>query len=336
MDYKWERRTRPHLLWVSPHKTVTSRKPEGETVIRQPQPGRSEKSQQNTSHNDSTIFPKSSKRTEKVLQDQVTTKANIKALMLLIISRREAIKNLEEHCNKLQERNLQIARSIMDTERNSLSMNKELLDQQAKMRRSMIALKRWDDSQIRSVKAELTDAKKTSQTSLKGLQEHLDMVQAEVVEAQKQLHILKTYKDMEFPVKALQIADMERQLESLKEMQQNEQEDVNLLFEKEMVKLERCQQQREQKVRSTAVEKHACHIPPIVKLMATQNHRMREEINMHRKEISEVEQKNKELMKSIRELRLSRPNLRREIFPDVFLKSEKCTPDMDVHLSIPP
>nr|XP_055040224.1 uncharacterized protein C20orf96 homolog isoform X2 [Misgurnus anguillicaudatus] len=302
MDYKWERRTRPHLLWVSPHKTVTSRKPEGETVIRQPQPGRSEKSQQNTSHNDSTIFPKSSKRTEKVLQDQVTTKANIKALMLLIISRREAIKNLEEHCNKLQERNLQIARSIMDTERNSLSMNKELLDQQAKMRRSMIALKRWDDSQIRSVKAELTDAKKTSQTSLKGLQEHLDMVQAEVVEAQKQLHILKTYKDMEFPVKALQIADMERQLESLKEMQQ----------------------------------KHACHIPPIVKLMATQNHRMREEINMHRKEISEVEQKNKELMKSIRELRLSRPNLRREIFPDVFLKSEKCTPDMDVHLSIPP
>lgn len=37
----------------------------------------------------------------------------------------------------------------------------------------------------------------------------------------------------------------------------------------------------------------------------------------------ELEQKNEELMKSIKELQLSRPNIRKEIFPDVFLKSDK-------------
>lgn len=43
---------------------------------------------------------------------------------------------------------------------------------------------------------------------------------AKVMAAQKQLHILKTYKDMEFPVKALQIVDMKKQLERLKDGQQ--------------------------------------------------------------------------------------------------------------------
>lgn len=52
-----------------------------------------------------------------------------------------------------------------------------------------------------------------------GLQKQLDMVKAEVVKAQKELRFLKTYKDMEFPVKALQIADMKSKLDRMKEMQ---------------------------------------------------------------------------------------------------------------------
>lgn len=44
---------------------------------------------------------------------------------------------------------------------------------------------------------------------------------------------------------------------------------------------------------------------------------------MYFKLIMELEQKNEELMKSIQELQLSRPNIRTEIFPDVFLKSDK-------------
>ncbi|XP_057218593.1 uncharacterized protein C20orf96 homolog isoform X2 [Triplophysa rosa] len=336
VDYsKWQRTTEPHLLWAAPHKTLLPQQNNKETfVTRQHQTGISAKPQQSTTHNDSTTFPKFTKRTEKRMQDQVTTTKNIKKLMLLIMSRREAIKDLEEHCEQLQEMNLQVARSIVDTDRNSLSRDKDLLNQQEQMRRSMAGLKRWSDSQITSIKAELTDANETSQTQLSGLQEQLDMVKAKVMAAQKQLHSLKTYKDMKFPVKALQIADMERQLKRLRDVQQNEKEDVSVVFEKEMVNLKRRRQQKEQGVLSAFVE-HACYVPPVVKLISSQNHRMREEIHMHRQEIIQLEQRNKELMKSIRELQLSRPNIRREIFPDVFLKSDKCTPDMDVHLSVP-
>ncbi|XP_073682429.1 uncharacterized protein C20orf96 homolog [Garra rufa] len=263
-------------------------------------------------------------------------KYNIKELMLLIKSRKEAIKDLEGLCQQLQERNLQMARSIMDTDRSSFARANELLIQTEQKRRSAVTLKQWNDRLIKSAKAELTDIKEESQTRLNGLQKQLDLLKAKVVKAQTELRSLKAYKDMEFPVKALQIADVERKLERLKEMQQKEKEDLNLLFKKEMDNLERRQCQREQEVLSAVVETHASHIPPIVKLMASENDIMREKIHNQRKMVMEMERRNEELRKSIQELQLSRPkNIRREIFPDVFLKSDKCTPDMDVHLNIP-
>ncbi|XP_051769349.1 uncharacterized protein C20orf96 homolog isoform X2 [Ctenopharyngodon idella] len=333
VDYsEWERNARPKPLLH--HKAVISSNKGG---IRPSPTGKSGTSQ-NTVQNDFTTLPKLSTRrtTKKVEQDQITSKRedNIKTL-LLITSRKEAIKDLEEHCEKLQERNLQMARSIMDTERSSVSRAKELLIQSEQMRRSVVGLKKMDASLIKSAKAELTDTEEVSQTHLSGLQKQLDMMKAEVVKARKELRSLKTYKDMELPVKVLQIADMKRKLDRLKEMQQEEQEDVIQLFEKEMVSLERCQHKRKQEVLSAIVAKHESHVSPVVKHVASQNCTMREEINMHRKAIMELEQKNEELMKSIQELQLSRPNIRREIFPDVFLKSDKCTPDMDVHLDIP-
>ncbi len=57
----------------------------------------------------------------------------------------------------------------------------------------------------------------------------MDLLKAKVVGAQKELRRLKTFKDMEFPVKALQIADIERKLDRLKEMQQVKYEQDLLL-----------------------------------------------------------------------------------------------------------
>nr|XP_691039.2 uncharacterized protein C20orf96 homolog [Danio rerio] len=333
VDYrKWERSTSSkHLLWTAPiHKSDISSNKAGKRSSPTLKPGKS----LNTVHNDFSTLPKllTRRKTESVEQEK---KDCIKTLMLLIRSRKEAIKDLEEHCEQLQERNLQVARSIVDTDRNSVSKANERLVQSQQMRRSMTALKRWDDSLIKSAKADLIATEEASHTHLSGLQKQLDVVKAEVLKAQKELRFLKTYRDMEFPVKVLQIADMERKLDQLKKLQQNEQEDVTLLFKKEMESLERCQKQREQEVLSAIAEKHVSHIPPIVKLMTSQNYKMKEQISLHRKVIMELELKKEDITKSIQELQLSRPNIKRKIFPDVFLKSDKCTPDMDVHLNIP-
>ncbi|XP_043108579.1 uncharacterized protein C20orf96 homolog [Puntigrus tetrazona] len=339
MDYrKWERNTRPKpLLWAIPHQKAVVSSIKGE--IRSFPTGKSGKSRSYV-RNEFTTLPKfPTRRTaEKVEEDQISSKRkyDIKELTLLIKSRKEAIKDLEELCEQLQERNLQMATSIVDTERSSFTRTNELLIQTEQKKRSTVALKRWNDGLIKSAKAEMRDKKDATQTHLSGLRKQLDLLKAKVVEAQKELRKLRTYKDMEFPIKALQIADMERKLDRLKEMQQKEKEDLNLFFKKEMFNLERRRCQREQEVLSAVVEKHASQIPPIVKLMASQNDSIREAIHKKKKFVLEMEQKNEELRKSIQELQLLRPkNIRREIFPSVFLKSDKCTPDMDVHLNIP-
>uniref|UniRef100_A0A8C0YHC8 Si:dkey-76p14.2 n=2 Tax=Cyprinus carpio TaxID=7962 RepID=A0A8C0YHC8_CYPCA len=306
-DYrKWEQNTRAKpLLWATPHHKTGISSNTGE--IRPSQTGKSGIS----------VFMNSF-----VISDQVTskTKYNIKELMMCTI-KKETIKDLEELCEQLQERNLQMARSIMDTDRSSFARTNELLIQTEQKRRSTVALKRWKESLVKSAKTELRDIKEASQTHLSGyLQNQLDLLKVKVVEAQKELRRLKTYKDMEFPVKGLQIADMERKLDRLKEMEQKEQKELNLFFKKEMVNLERRQCEKEQVLSA----KHASHFPSIVKLMASQNDTMREEIHKQKRLVMEMERKNEELRKCIRELQLSRPkNLRREIFPDVFLKSDK-------------
>uniref|UniRef100_A0A672QNK5 Si:dkey-76p14.2 n=1 Tax=Sinocyclocheilus grahami TaxID=75366 RepID=A0A672QNK5_SINGR len=293
-DYsKWKRSTRSNpLLWATSHHKAVISSNKGET---RPSP---------TGKSGINMAKLGSK------YSNASTVVRYVCLYLLIKSRKEAIKDLEELCEQLQERNLQTARSIMDTDRSSFARANKLLIQTAQKMVSYVFSSHCTQRALNSnILFELC------------LQKQLDLLKAKVVEAQKELRSLKTYKDMEFPVKALQSADMERKLDRLKDMHQKEREDLNLLFKKEMVNLERRQHQREQEVLSA---KHASHIPPIVKLTASQNDTIREEIHQRRKVVMEMERKNEELRKSIQELQLSRPkNIRREIFPDVFMKSDK-------------
>lgn len=46
------------------------------------------------------------------------------------------------------------------------------------------------------------------------------MIHAKLADAQAELHILKTYKDKEYPVKVLMITDIKREIAKLEETQQ--------------------------------------------------------------------------------------------------------------------
>ena len=59
-----------------------------------------------------------------------------------------------------------------------------------------------------------------------GLQNQLTGVKSKLLRAQAELHTLKTYKDKEYPVKALLIADMKREIIKLKDAQQVSMETV--------------------------------------------------------------------------------------------------------------
>ncbi|XP_036415953.1 uncharacterized protein C20orf96 homolog [Colossoma macropomum] len=358
VDYsKWERSNRTNgskttepkpVHWSSLHpdhkgakashgpNTASDRETNGSpNAIKQTQPEKSESSRGNT-EDSSAASARLSRRikSDKREQDLTQINDNVKKMQIVMKLQRRSVEDLEKHCEVLQETNQQVARNIEDTDRRAISIAREFLIQHEKLGNSLTAFNRWSNWQNRQAKAELKDAVEEGENHLCGLQAQLKAVKADLVNAQSELHALKTYKDKEYPVKALQIAEMKRDLVMLKDVLQDEYKNVKLLCQTEMARLERHLHQKQQEVLSAVAKKNVSHIPPVVKQMALHNYMMKKEIDRHKKEIMQLEAENRKLLKSIQELQLSRPNISREVFRDVFPKSDKCTPSMDVHLSI--
>ncbi|KAK1800007.1 hypothetical protein P4O66_006508 [Electrophorus voltai] len=220
--------------------------------------------------------------------------------------------------------NQQLARDIEDTDRHSVSSARELLNQHAKqLGRSVPAYNRWSTRQIRQAKDDLRDVVQEAKDQLSGLQVKLQAVMAEVQNAQVELQTLKTYKDQGYPLKALQIADLKRELYKLQMAQEEEHDDLSALCQTEMANLEKQLHQKQEEVLSSIAKKTMSYAPPLVKHMALQNHTMKEEIKLQKQEIMKLENENSALLRNIRALRLLRASSIREAFQNVFPKSDR-------------
>ncbi|KAJ7999765.1 hypothetical protein DPEC_G00197810 [Dallia pectoralis] len=261
-------------------------------------------------------------------------KDNVKTLKLLIMSKKKTLVELEEHCASLLKVNMHMAVDIENTDGHSVSNAREFLIRHEKLGSCIAAFNDWSHYQTGQVKTEIQEAEDTANNKLWGLQEQLRGVNTELVKARAELHNLKTYKQKEHHVMALRIAEITRRIEKLKETQQDEREDLNRMCRTEMKNVEKRYKQKEQEVLSLIAKQNVSYIPCAVKLMASHNQILKTEIGIHKKEIDEQENRNRDLIKSVQELQLSRTNIRKEIFFDVYPKSDKCTPDMDVILNI--
>ncbi|XP_076124797.1 uncharacterized protein C20orf96-like [Alosa pseudoharengus] len=257
------------------------------------------------------------------------------ASQLLLKSKRRAVEELGPLCALIEERNQLIAQQIRATDKGSIQGAEELLDQHEKLGTSISAFKEWSQSQNAEAKNELKAIEEELKKSLYALQEDLAVIHAKLARAQAELHVLKTYKDKEYPVKVLVITNLKREIEKLEETQQDEYEDLKQLCQDELVKQEERNHQRRRKVLVATVKEKVSRVPLAIRRMASNNGTMKEEIEIYRKEIEKLEESNEELIRSVQELQLSRKSVREEIFEDVFTKLDKCTPDMDVVLNIP-
>ncbi|XP_026868290.2 uncharacterized protein C20orf96 homolog [Electrophorus electricus] len=362
VDYsKWERSNRTKVLkstqpqpvlWASAlpdrqatksfHRPISERHSETPTPtnlqlhLKQAQSGRSGRAQENSIQESPTVSSRFSRRIKiKTWQGKsACMNDKVKILKLLVKGQSRAVEELEKHCKLLQEMNQQLARDIEDTDRHSVSSARELLNQHAKLGRSVPAYNRWSTRQIRQAKDDLRDVVQEAKDQLSGLQVKLQAVMAEVQNAQVEFQTLKTYKDQGYPLKALQIADLKRELYKLQMAQEEEHDDLSALCQTEMANLEKQLHQKQEEVLSSIAKKTMSYAPPLVKHMALQNHTMKEEIKLQKQEIMKLENENSALLRNIRALRLLRASSIREAFQNFFPKSDRCAPDTDVHLRI--
>ncbi|KAJ8358649.1 hypothetical protein SKAU_G00151740 [Synaphobranchus kaupii] len=262
-------------------------------------------------------------------------KDTVKILKMLIKLKRTAIEELEAHCASLEDRNQQLTREIEDGNKSSFSSVRESLILHGKLGNSLAALNGWSRGQIGRAQAELRDVQDSAQKRLHGLQEQLGNVSAEVLKARGELHTLRTYRDMQYPVKALRIAKMKTKIHNLKETLQDEHKGVALICKNEMERLTGKSKEKEDDMLAAIAKQHLSYISPVARQMASRNCLMKKEIEMFKKTIKELEETNEELAADVHELQHSRKDLRKEMLHNVFLRVDKCAPDMDVVLDIP-
>ncbi|XP_062842645.1 uncharacterized protein C20orf96 homolog [Trichomycterus rosablanca] len=290
------------------HRTVGREEnvPTSRANIEQGQLGKSEKSQDSNNHRSSASTARLPRRTKDYKKD-------LESAFTLINTMRKD--DLEKYCRLLEERNHQLAKDIKDADRRSFYRERELLSQSEKQN-LIISRVHWID---RQAKAELKETIVEAEKRLSGLQTQLGVAKASVQNAQSELHKLKNSK----ACLALRITKLQEELTTLEQQQQDVHKE-----------LERRVNLKQQKMLSDIAKENLSLIPPAVKHLALNNQIVRTEIHKHKQEIMELEEKNRHLRKSIRELQQTKTNLRRNVLQS-FLKRDKCTPDMSVHLTIP-
>ncbi|KAK1157674.1 hypothetical protein AOXY_G23811 [Acipenser oxyrinchus oxyrinchus] len=275
------------------------------------------------------------KKTKTVRSDPsgLHTEESYRLLQVRIKSKQQAIAEYEAHCAALQEANMRLAEELDTRDGNAVVNAREFLVQHERLGSYVSAFSEWSSRQIKEKRADLEDKESMAQEDCDVLAEQLKGVMSKVRTAHGDLYTLKTYKDKKYPVKSLRIAEIQQEINKLKETHEDEKEDIEMLAQSERDKLEKLIKNKSDCILSGIVEGKMSYVPAAIKEMAFHNTVMKKEIEIHRRVAKELEEKNLELEENITHLLQNRKDVRMEIFN--ILPKSKCTPEMDVILNLP-
>ncbi|KAJ8303181.1 hypothetical protein KUTeg_019577 [Tegillarca granosa] len=183
---------------------------------------------------------------------------------------------------------------------------------------------------------ELDEARERTESQMAVLEAQNAELDEKLKEKQEELHVLMSYKDKEYPVKAMKIATLQKEIQNLKITNQEDQEDLEHIINTELGKYEKERHKNISTITKLATEQAISLMHPSLKDMALQNMVMKKEIEFHIGEQEKLKRLICDLEHEVHTLlRDPKTNTRIQMFPEFFPTAEKCTPDMDVILDIP-
>uniref|UniRef100_K1QUJ5 Uncharacterized protein C20orf96 n=1 Tax=Magallana gigas TaxID=29159 RepID=K1QUJ5_MAGGI len=183
---------------------------------------------------------------------------------------------------------------------------------------------------------DLEETRHRTNSQLQALEKKVSDLDDSLKEKQEELHTLMSYKDKEYPVKAMRIATLQKEIQNLKIANQEDQEDLEHIVFTELEKYEKEQTRTANSITKSITERAISRMHPSLKDMALQNLVMAKEIEVHKKEQEGLIRVNQALEAEVKKLlRDPKTNTRLQMFPEFFPSRQKCTPDMEVVLDIP-
>ncbi|XP_064640391.1 uncharacterized protein C20orf96-like isoform X2 [Lineus longissimus] len=185
----------------------------------------------------------------------------------------------------------------------------------------------------------IADFKATSERvtgELEGLQASVQSLDDQLKVQQEQLKILLNYKDKEYPVKAIQINELQKKIQQLKVENEDEEDELEHIIGTELGKIHKERKKVREDITSKVTEVSIGKMHQSLKDMALQNMVMEKEIEFHTNQIKELKAINRHLEKTVEAARNDpKTNVRVQLFPELFPNRPKCTPDMELVLDIP-
>lgn len=257
-------------------------------------------------------------------------------LKIQIKTRQKSIAEYENRKKDLLIENMKITDEIESSENRIHGDVKSLLRKYERFRGAMSTLNKKFDKNLVITKKKLEETKELVDKEVAELEHQLNVMDKKLLKKREEMNILLNYKDKEYPAKALQIAKLKRQREILDSTFKEELEELQVVVDAERDKFSQQRITVQQEITTQVTEDTINAMGDEIKEMALQNMIMKKEVEMHKDELKSLEMNNAKLEAEIRKLLDSEAlDTQAEIFPEVFGKREKCTPDMELHLDIP-
>ncbi|XP_069099438.1 uncharacterized protein C20orf96 homolog isoform X2 [Pleurodeles waltl] len=156
---------------------------------------------------------------------------------MLTKSRKLAVADSERRRKGLEEANMGLVETIKAQDASAAAEASSLLQQYDRFGGTIASVQAWSARQVSEAKQKLQEAKEITAQRLMELEQQLHALNARLQASQEELHTLRTYRDKEYPVQVLRIAELQREIRKLQEAHQDERVDVDALVDTEMEKL---------------------------------------------------------------------------------------------------
>ncbi|XP_008585920.1 PREDICTED: uncharacterized protein C20orf96 homolog isoform X1 [Galeopterus variegatus] len=207
--------------------------------------------------------PRELRRREQM--DPGRKEATMRLMRKMLRNRRNSLRELLNHENFLTGLNRELIRTIQDME-DSTALNVRAMLQQQDILTTVIDILEWSNKKrLQQLKCELQEWEEKEKLKMSFLEQQVEQLNARIQKTHEEVNFLSTYMDHEYPVKSVQIASLMRQLQQVKDSQQDELDDLSemrrMVLECMSKKIE---QQQKKVLRSLVVKTQQPHQEALV------------------------------------------------------------------------
>ncbi|XP_027630067.1 uncharacterized protein C20orf96 homolog isoform X2 [Tupaia chinensis] len=254
---------------------------------------------------------------------------------MMLKNRRATLQELHQHEHFLTTLNQELISAIQDMEDSSAVNVRAMLQQQDILSTIIDILEYSNKKRLQQLQSELQEWEEKEESKMSRLEQQVEQLNATIKKTHEEVSFLSTYMDHEYPVKSVQIANLGRQLQQLKDSQQDELDELSEMRKKVLESLcDKMQKKKKKILKFLVVKTQQPHEEALVQ-KSRDSEDMRRCVKRFREFIGQFEEEMPILKAEVEELQAQMQEPREIIFQDVLLRRPKCTPDMDVILNIP-